>query len=70
LFSYEKNIPLNKRIKIAAFLWIIYLFWSRSKARFMTGNDFNRNITENTSELRRPFKILFDGESHKMHKER
>ena len=33
----------------------------RSEARFMTENDFNKNITKSLSELRRPFKILFDG---------
>jgi len=26
----------------------------------MTENDFNKNITKSLSELRRPFKILFD----------
>jgi len=35
----------------------------------MTENDFNKNITKSLSELRRSFKILFDGESHKMQKE-
>lgn len=39
-----------------------YIFLlSRSEDRFMTENDFNKNITKSLSELRRSFKNLFDG---------